>query len=216
MSKQTDFFDKYADYAMSSQSVSGVPASITLAQAALESGWGLSGLTVKANNFFGIKAGSTWKGAIYESLTKEFVNGAYITITSKFRKYASPKDCFIDHSTVYAVRKAKAAVGDTLDVTKWATALKSAGYATDPLYASKLINMINQYDLTKYDKLAPKKKIAKLLFICVATVGLSLGVAYYKKWLSEPKKIVFTVLVGLVIGIIINASLTAYERNKYN
>lgn len=215
MSKQTDFFDKYADYAMTSQNVSGVPASITLAQAALESGWGASGLTTKANNFFGIKAGSTWKGDIYESKTLEFVNGNYITIVAKFRKYASPKDCFIDHSTIYAVRKAKEIVGNTLDPTLWANALKTAGYATDPNYPSKLTNLIKTYDLTKYDKLAPKKKIAKLLFICVLTVGLSLGLSYYKKWLTEPKKIVFTVLIGITAGIIINAILNAYEQNKY-
>ena len=113
MSKQSDFFDKYKDYAMTSQNVSGVPASITLAQAALESGWGLSGLTVKANNFFGIKAGSTWTGDVYEAKTQEFVNGGYITITSKFRKYPTAKDCFIDHANVYAVKKAQTAVGDS-------------------------------------------------------------------------------------------------------
>lgn len=214
MSKQTDFFAKYKNLAIETQNLFGVPASITLAQAALESGWGLSGLTVRSNNFFGIKADSTWKGERDTATTKEFVNGGYITIQSNFRKYATAQDGFNDHAK-FLLKFSRYASLFKLPVTDykgWANGLQSAGYATDPTYASKLINMIQQYNLLQYDQEAAKKKIIKPLITCVVSVGLCLGVAYYKKWLNEPKKIVLTVLVGVAIGLTIHSVKTFIQK----
>lgn len=160
MSKQTDFFNKYKNYAEQTQNLFGIPASVTLAQAALESAWGQSGLTQRSNNFFGIKADSTWKGDLDNATTKEFVNGAYITIKSNFRAYKTPLDSFNDHAKF--LKKFQRYRGlfslPISDYKGWANGLQSAGYATDPLYASKLINMIQQYELMKYDAEASQKK----------------------------------------------------------
>lgn len=160
MSKQTDFFNKYANDAINTQLKYGVPASITLAQGALESAWGQSGLTVNANNFFGIKASSDWKGEIYSANTTEWNGSIYAPQVSKFRKYKTAQDSFIDHALFLKKYQRYAFLFDLdeLDYQGWANGLKTAGYATDPLYASKLISMINTYKLYEYDKQAVKKK----------------------------------------------------------
>jgi len=158
MSKQTDFFEKYKNLAMETQNLFGVPASITLAQAALESAWGLSGLTVRSNNFFGIKADSSWTGEVDTAPTKEFVNGAYINISSGFRKYKTAQDSFNDHAKFLRKFKRYANLFENMVPEDWAKKLQQDGYATDPLYSSKLINMINQYGLKKYDAEAAQKK----------------------------------------------------------
>ena len=161
MSKQTDFFAKYADYAEQTQNLFGVPASITLAQAALESGWGTSGLTVKANNFFGIKASSDWKGETYSAVTVEYLNGVRVeNVNALWRKYSSAKESFNDHAKFLLKfsRYKKLFSLPVSDYKGWAVGLQSAGYATDPLYSAKLINMIQQYELMKYDAAASQKK----------------------------------------------------------
>lgn len=158
MSKQTDFFNKYKNFAIETQNLFGVPASITLAQAALESAWGTSGLTVRSNNFFGIKADSSWKGERDSATTKEFVNGAYITIQSNFRKYKTAQDSFNDHAKFLMKFDRYNNLFDNLNPEEWARELKEDGYATDPLYDKKLINMINMYSLKKYDAEAAQKK----------------------------------------------------------
>lgn len=158
MTKQELFFSKYSDSAMETQNLFGVPASITLAQGALESRWAESGLTTRSNNFFGIKADKSWKGAVDIANTKEFVNGAYITISSGFRKYNSAKDSFFDHAKFLRDNKRYANLFNNLNYKEWAVEIKQDGYATDPQYATKLIGLIELYDLAKYDSLAPKKK----------------------------------------------------------
>lgn len=214
MSKQTDFFNKYKGLAEQTQILFGVPASITLAQAALESGWGLSGLTVRSNNFFGIKADSSWTGERDSASTKEFVNGGYITIQSNFRKYKTAQEGFNDHAKFLLKfnRYKSLFLLPAGDYKGWANGLQSAGYATDPLYASKLINMIQQYNLMQYDQEAAKKKIINPLITCVVTVGLCLGFAYYKKFLNSPQKIVLTVLIGIALGLIIHSLKTTIQK----
>lgn len=214
MSKQTDFFAKYANAAMECQNLFGVPASITLAQAALESGWGTSSLTVMANNFFGIKADASWRGDKILKPTTEYYGGVKTSVNSYFRKYATAQDSFIDHAKFLMKFDRYNNLFDNLDSTEWAKELQADGYATDPNYASKLINLIAQYNLTAYDKEAPKKKIAKLLFICAITTGASLGVSYYKDWLKTPQNWGLTILTGLASGVIINASINFYKQQK--
>lgn len=216
MSKQTDFFKKYANSAMEAQNLYGIPASITLAQGALESSWGQSGLTVKANNFFGIKdfPNDYWVGEQYVAMTKEQATVGYYSLKQPFRKYKTPADSFADHARfllTYDRYKPLFSL-DVNDYEGWAKGLKSAGYATDNLYPSKLINMIKMYNLTQYDKLAPKKKIIKLVFICVVTTGLTLGLSYYKKWLNEPKNIVFAILIGILAGVLTNELITQIKK----
>lgn len=138
-----DFFDKYAEWAILTQARSGVPSSITLAQAALESGYGESRLARIANNLFGIKHHG-WYG--------EYVLADDDAPNEKFRKYNTVYDSFIDHADFLRDNKRYNSCFDNTDYSNWARCLKQAGYATDPQYAEKLINIIEQYGLDRYDE----------------------------------------------------------------
>lgn len=139
----------------------GVLASVTTAQAILESNYGKSGLAQKAKNLFGIKSGTVWNsyawnGKVYRALTKEYINGRYITITDGFRAYDSWEKSILDHS--YYLRKAKkgtalryAGITTCRDYTRAAQIIKNGGYATAPNYVSALCNIIRSWNLTKYD-----------------------------------------------------------------
>ena len=178
----TDFFKKYAPYAMDTQNKYGIPASITLAQAALESGWGGSELTVLANNFFGIKVPGNpkWYGKSINMATGEVFNGVSQTINSDFRKYDSALDSFNDHASFLLGNKRYSSLftipfSDPYYFIKWAQGLKAAGYATATNYDTTLISMINKYKLTEYDKQAViKKKIliaAGLSLVIIVIIG---------------------------------------------
>lgn len=156
----TIFFRTYSKYAENSQIKHGVPSSITLAQAALESGWGGSGLTDKANNFFGIKADTSHKGSSVNADTLEYINGIPTRVNAPFRSYSSPQGSFDDHATFLKVNKRYKSLFELpiTDYKGWANGLQAAGYATDPSYASKLIVMVEKYGLTMYDREAETKK----------------------------------------------------------
>lgn len=138
-----EFFDKYKDWAIETQAKSGVPASITLAQAALESGWGESRLAKIANNFFGIKVHS-WLG--------EYVLANDDKPNEKFRKYKTVYDSFIDHADFLMTNKRYDSLFDSTDYKKWAYGLDKAGYATIGTYGESLIGLVEKYGLDKYDK----------------------------------------------------------------
>ncbi|MBE6012068.1 MAG: hypothetical protein E7234_05875 [Lachnospiraceae bacterium] len=145
---------------------SGILASLTIAQAILESSWGKSGLTVKGNALFGIKAGSNWKGKVYSGKTQECYNGISFTeITALFRAYNSWEESVSDHSELLTgLARYKNVVGER-DYKKACKAIQAAGYATDPNYTNKLISLIETYNLTSYDKTENKsnnKAVGKL------------------------------------------------------
>jgi peptidoglycan hydrolase-like protein with peptidoglycan-binding domain/LysM repeat protein len=144
------FMDKMAADAIKSQRETGVPASVTLAQAALESGWGKSGLTTQGNNFFGIK-GKGPAGSVTMP-TKEVLNGKRVTVDAPFRKYNSPSESFADHGNFLRQNKRYSeAFKHTGDAERFAKEIHKAGYATDPEYSNKLIAMINKYGLERFD-----------------------------------------------------------------
>ena len=133
-----------------------IPASITLAQGLLESGAGQSALARKSNNHFGIKCGSNWRGR-----TVRHDDDAR---NECFRAYSNPRDSYEDHSA-FLKRGARYAFLFDLKVTDykgWARGLKKAGYATDPSYANRLITIIEDYDLYKYDSRGMSKREAWL------------------------------------------------------
>jgi flagellum-specific peptidoglycan hydrolase FlgJ len=143
-----DFIAILTPIAVADQYRSGVLASITMAQAILESA---SGRSAPGNNLFGIKG----KGQNLE--TKEFVNGKWITIQDGFRVYDSWEGSVRDHSDFLLEnsRYTRAGFFDSckeLDYKGAAQALQNAGYATDPQYASKLIRLIETFKLWKHDK----------------------------------------------------------------
>lgn len=144
-SPQHAYINKYSALAVQEMYRSGVPASITLAQGMLESGNGLSELALKGNNHFGIKCHNNWNGArIYHD---DDAKGEC------FRKYSNPEFSYRDHSDFLRYRDRYKFLFD-LDITDyrgWAHGLKKAGYATDPSYPSKLIKLIETYQLYEYD-----------------------------------------------------------------
>lgn len=142
---------KYSDLAVSEMYRSGVPASITLAQGLLESGYGYSMLAREANNHFGIKCHSDWKGG--KVFADDDAKGEC------FRKYDQVIDSYSDHSDFLRYKPRYASLFDyqRTDYKSWAHGLKKAGYATDPQYAFKLINIIETYNLSRFDLAEPVK-----------------------------------------------------------
>ena len=142
---QEIYIEQFAGLAVEEMYRSGIPASITLAQGLLESGYGLSELAVKGNNHFGIKCHNNWAGGkmYYDDDRKG----------ECFRKYKSPEDSYRDHSDFLRYRDRYKFLFDykITDYKSWAHGLKKAGYATDPAYPKKLINLIETYELHQYD-----------------------------------------------------------------
>lgn len=137
-----------------------------IAQAILESGWGKSGLAVKAHNYFGMKAGSTWTGATYTVETKEQkADGTYYTVKAKFRKYKSLDECIKGYFEFIEKDRYKNLKGVT-DPKTYLTNIKNDGYATSLKYVDNLMKVINTYDLTKYDKTQPVKQETKVESKC--------------------------------------------------
>jgi len=140
-----DYIDRFKAIAIQEMNQYGIPASITLAQGLFESGAGNSELARFANNHFGIKCTSDWRGKSYY---KDDDNA-----NDCFRVYDNPEDSFRDHSA-FLKRKnyAKLFELDKNDYEGWARGLKAAGYATNPKYPQLLINLIIKYNLDQYDR----------------------------------------------------------------
>lgn len=142
---QNEYIKKYAPIAVSEMHRSGVPASITLAQGMLESRYGLSSLAADGNNHFGIKCHRNWSGKTMR-VNDDAPNEC-------FRVYGNAEESFRDHSDFlrYQDRYKSLFELKPTDYKGWAKGLKKAGYATDPKYAEKLIKIIEDYHLDKYD-----------------------------------------------------------------
>ena len=141
-----EYILKYKEPAIHEMYEHGIPASITLAQGMLESGNGNSALAVYANNHFGIKCHSDWKGATYfADDDKE---------NECFRKYEDAAGSYNDHSDFLVTKSRYASLFELArnDYKGWAKGLKEAGYATNPKYASLLIELIEKYELYRFDK----------------------------------------------------------------
>lgn len=126
----------------------GVPASVTLAQAALETGWGGSSIG-DAKNLFGIKG--TGPAGTISVPTQEFVNGRMVTITDSFRKYNSWQESIEDHGKLLQNSRYGYALQYKNDPNRYAQEIHKAGYATDPDYASKLISIMKSNNFYQYD-----------------------------------------------------------------
>tara|TARA_B110000858_G_scaffold46769_1_gene53914 strand:- start:4 stop:588 length:585 start_codon:yes stop_codon:yes gene_type:complete len=140
------YVNKYAPSATKNMRFFKIPASITLAQGILESGYGEGTLAKNANNHFGIKCHKDWKG---KTITHDDDEKGEC-----FRSYKNPLRSYRDHSLflVNRDRYSKLFKLKRKDYKGWATGLKAAGYATDPKYADKLISLIERFNLTRFDK----------------------------------------------------------------
>jgi flagellum-specific peptidoglycan hydrolase FlgJ len=152
----TDFIAAIAPAARASMSASKIPASFTIAEAALESAWGASGLAVQARNLFGVKADASWKGDVLVMNTREFLHGAWTIVIAKWRKYADWRGCMDDHAAfLHSNRRYFAAFSHAGDAEAFAHAIAAAGYATDPAYANKIISVMRAHNLAQFDKGLP-------------------------------------------------------------
>ena len=148
------FLDKFAADAIQSQRQTGVPSSVTLAQALIESGRGKSGLTVKALNFFGIK-GTGPAGSVLMRTREVNHHGQSFFINAPFRKYHTAAESFADHGQFFIKNaRYKNALAVKNDAHAFAREIQKAGYATDPHYAVVLIGIIDKFNLTRLDEIA--------------------------------------------------------------
>lgn len=127
---------------------SGVPARLILGQAALESGWGKREIRQPdgstSYNLFGIKAGASWKGKVVNVLTTEYVDGVPQKVTQPFRAYDSYEESFADYARLLGNSPRYESVTHSRNEIEAARRIQDAGYATDPRYAEKLINIMSQ------------------------------------------------------------------------
>lgn len=151
---QEQFIGSIAQAAVDSYNATGIPASVTIAQAILESYWGSSRLAREANNYFGIKAqtkpgpaGVTWMDVW------EVIGGRNVVQTEPFRVYSSIAQSFTDHAQFFLENgRYAAALAARKDARQFAIEINRAGYATDPSYSSKLIGLMDRYNLYRYDQ----------------------------------------------------------------
>ncbi len=158
-----DYINEYKDIAIAEMYRTGIPASIILAQGLLESQAGTSDLAVNANNHFGIKCKSYWQGNTYFHKDDDYDKNGNL-IKSCFRYYDSPIESYVDHSNFLMQSPNYSALFELPkeDFAGWAWGLKKSGYATDVNYPVKLIRLIQEFELYKYDKAQnPWKHILK-------------------------------------------------------
>lgn len=148
-----DFIDQIAPAAQATHRATGIPASFTLAQAALESAWGSSKLAKRGFNLFGVKADRAWKGSTLNMDTAEYINGQRVMLPATWRAYSDWLDCLTDRSAFFRRNPRYAKCFAETTGEGWCRAAQAAGYATDPQYANKLISIIRGRNLTRFDDL---------------------------------------------------------------
>jgi flagellum-specific peptidoglycan hydrolase FlgJ len=137
------------------QAATGIPASFTIAQAAVESAWGASGQCLQDFNYFGIKAqpGDGWHGETQMWPTREVLHGVAEIETCAFRKYPDLTAGLEDHAAFLTGNpRYAAAFSHKDDSCAFAAAVAAAGYATDPHYAEIICSIIDGHNLKQYDK----------------------------------------------------------------
>lgn len=148
------YIETYRDLAIQEMHLHGIPASIKLAQALVESDAGRSVLATRANNHFGIKCKSWWTGGEYFYADDDLDHSGRLT-ASCFRIYESVPQSFGDHSVFLKTSERYALLfsPETKNYQEWALGLQRCGYATNPRYAKKLIQVIEHYRLYELDQL---------------------------------------------------------------
>lgn len=156
------FFDKIKPLVIKDMQDNGILASLTAAQAFIESNKGNSGLTCKANNLFGIKG--TYNGQSVTMLTTEYYNGVARKVNAAFRKYPRWQESINDHSGLFNRLARYKNLRVETDYVKACNKVHADGYATSPTYSTTLLNVINKYDLYKWDaevlgRAVPRQKV---------------------------------------------------------
>lgn len=149
--RRESFIAALAPHAEQAARALGVAPRAILAQAALETGWGRHVMSHadgrSSHNYFGIKAGPGWRGEVIEVPTTEYVDGRAVTVDAAFRSYPDAAAAFRDYTGLLGHSpRYREAVGQGRDGAGFARGLAAAGYATDPLYAEKIIAIIETGD----------------------------------------------------------------------
>ena len=142
------FINFLIDGAKEGHKLYGVPASVSMAQAILESGWGKK---APGNNLFGIKADTSWKGKTINFPTHEIIRGVRVYQTCRFRAYDSFGDSMKDHAAFLVKNERYKSAFECGTGCEFAKAIAEAGYATDPAYADLLVAIITHNNLEQYD-----------------------------------------------------------------
>lgn len=175
-SSQKQFIEKIAPIVQNVNKSRGYPlySSVVIAQACLETGYGNSTMMMKANAIFGIKAGLSWKGKVYSAKTKEVYNSKPVTITDTFRAYSSLEESVNDYFNLICNNKRYSSAVHSNNFVECIHGIASGGYATDPSYANKVIQIINSsLNLTKYDTTESIKEQAE-----IQAFSYSIGLVY--------------------------------------
>lgn len=235
---QEKFIATVGPLAKADMAKSGILASVTLAQAILESGWGKSELALNAKNLFGMKcslsgntwAGSTWDGkSAYNISTGEYYSGTYATVRRDFRRYNSWAESVADHSAYLlgAMNGSKLrynGLKGQKDYRKAAQIIKDGGYATSPTYTTNLCTLIEKYNLTLYDSgSAPSAQPAPAPAPAATTTTTSKTLAELMPVIGQGDKgkavgVAQAILGGLELdssfGPKTNASTIAFQKKK--
>lgn len=195
----------------------GILASLTAAQAFVESAKGNSGLTSKANNMFGIKG--SYNGQSVTMLTTEYYNGIPVKVYAAFRKYPSWVESISDHSGLFnRLARYKNLRGET-DYVKACNNVQADGYATSPTYSTTLLTHINKYNLYEWDgeamgRIVPRQKVETIAqhYPTLLIGSKSDYVLHWQKYLN---------LLGFacgnedgVFGANTRAAVMEYQRSK--
>lgn len=175
------FLNRIHDDVIQDMANTKILASLTAAQALIESNKGNSGLTVQCNNLFGIKGEYNGQCGIF--WTTEYYNGVAQKVQAKFRKYPSWKESIADHSRLFTSSKRyKNLVGCT-DYALACKNVKEDGYATSPSYSNTLMNTINTYKLYLWDKeVVPSIKAVQKTPPALPTLKKGSKGAYVLSW----------------------------------
>lgn len=179
---RAQFIAIVAPMAQEDSKKSNILASLTIAQAILESADGNSGLATQGKALFGIKASGGWRGKVWTGRTVEYYDATRTVITAGFRAYDSWEESIADHSKFLTSKSRYAKVVGEKDYKKACQYIYEAGYATDPNYTQKLINLIETNNLTRYDVPDFTNTVDEPLFNAVSKIikaGISLE---FNKW----------------------------------
>ena len=146
-----DFINAIAPAARALAASSCIPASFTVAQAALESGWGASQLAQQYFNLFGVKADPNWQGLTVTLPTVEYVSGQRTTVMARWRVYPSWLASLQDRAQFLLTNPRYKPAFVCANARDFARSVQAAGYATDPDYALKIIQIIDAHDLLSLD-----------------------------------------------------------------
>lgn len=147
-----EFLRQAMEAAKKTSAKSGFPAGITVAQAALESAWGQSKLSQKANNYFGIKASGNCERVLMP--THEVENGAVKAVSAEFAKFQSMEECFVARDKLIETSESFAAARACLHNAEAFVKAIARHWATDPAYAEKILSIYRRFELHSLDEVA--------------------------------------------------------------